>query len=120
MFASAFDLPENDGKIIHFPGSPLLFKTESIANFLELLRKKTIEKKTIGTELVTASMSPRTSDNGTYYAVEFTSTPNKPEQIKTLKAFLESNSDPRSGSRRARIYSARLAENQKQLPATNN
>ncbi len=57
--------------------SHILFKTESIGNFLELLRKLTIASVAIGTCIITAKMSKRTNDHGTYYAVEFEATDNK-------------------------------------------
>ncbi len=88
--------------------SHILFKTESSGNFLELLRKLTIALKAIGTCIVTAKMFKRTNDNGTYFAVEFEAVENNPERVKKLAQFVNNNNQ---------IYSARLAENQKQLPS---
>ncbi len=90
--------------------SHILFKTESIGNFLELLRKLTIAKLQLGTCIVTAQMSKRVNDYGTYFAVEFSATNNEQKRVKQLAEFISANSE--------RIYSTRLADNQKQLPPT--
>ncbi len=170
MYINAFELPEDNGEIIYFPGHPrsyrancqsgvfkigesetigssldmeilssrefpdtlfgypfqdwleiffidrenvvshVLFKTESIDNFLELLRKLRIARVALGSCIVTAQMSKRSNDYGTYYAVEFSATNNESKRVKQLAEFVNANSD--------RIYSARLTENQKQLPPT--
>ena len=97
--------------------SHILFKTESIANFLELMRKLTAIKKSIGTQIVTAKTAKRSNDSGTYYAVEFESKDNDSERIKQLSEFVNSNING--------IYSARLAdtfdkpEETKELPSNN-
>ncbi len=82
--------------------SHILFKTESIANFLELMRKLTAIKKSIGTQIVTAYTAKRSNDSGTYYAVEFESKDNDSDRIKQLSDFVNSNING--------IYSARLAD----------
>ncbi len=82
--------------------SHILFKTESIANFLELMRKLTAIKKSIGTQIVTAKTAKRSNDSGTYYAVEFESKDNDSDRIKQLSDFVNSNING--------IYSARLAD----------
>ncbi len=178
MFVNAFEIPEDNHSIIHFPGNPrqyrsdckagifkigeseiignsiemeiisfrdfddaifnypyqkwleiffidkdnvvshLLFKTESIDNFLELLRKLMIAKKAIRKSIVTAKMSKRSNDNGTYYAVEFESADNKPDRVKELTEFVNNNING--------IYDAKLAhtfknsQQAKQLPSVNN
>ena len=95
--------------------SHILFKTESIANFLELMRKLTRYQKSLGTQKVTASTAKRSNDTGTYYAVEFSSIDNKEERVKELAEFVDTNINE--------IYSARLintfkpAAEVKELPA---
>ncbi len=161
MFMNAFNLPERNNGIVHFPGSPrqyradckagifkigetdtlgktlqmevlayrsfnaqlfnypyqqwveaffidkentvshILFKTESIANFLELMRKLTAKEKSIGSQIVTAKTAKRSNDNGTYYAVEFESVDNEVERSNQLAEFVNSNING--------IYAARLA-----------
>ena len=96
--------------------SHILFKIESINNFLELLRKLRIARVALGACIVTAQMSKRSNDHETYFAVEFSATNNESKRVKQLAEFVNANNDPRSCSRRARIYSARLTDNQKQLP----
>lgn len=49
----------------------ILFKTESLDNFLNLTLDLGVKGIAIGTGIVTAKMSKRSSDTGTYYAVEF-------------------------------------------------
>ncbi len=77
----------------------ILFKTESINNFLELIRKLAIQNKAIGTCIVTAKTSKRSSEKGNYYAVEFESSDSNPERINELIEFVNQN----------QIYAARLA-----------
>ncbi len=97
--------------------SHILFKTESIANFLELMRKLTAKSQSLGTQIITAKTSKRTNDNGTYYAVEFESVDNSPERTQELAEFLNTNING--------IYAARLAHTfdepaqSPQLPGTN-
>ena len=97
--------------------SNILFKTESIANFLELMRKLMAANKALGTQIVTAKTSKRSNDTGTYYAVEFDSVDNNSERVKELTEFVNINMND--------IYAARLAntfenrEAAKELPPSN-
>lgn len=151
MFVNAFDLPERNNGIVHFPGSPrqyradckagifkigetdmlgksiqmevlayhsfnaelfnyqyqqwlevffvdkdntvsqILFKTESIANFLELMRKLAAINRPLGSQIVTVKTAKRSNDNGTYYVVEFERNNNKVERSKQLAEFVNSN-----------------------------
>ena len=108
FFAPLFNYPYQQWIEIFFIDkdntvSHILFKTESIGNFLELMRKLTASSKSIGTQIVTAKTAKRSNDNGTYYAVEFQSNDNKPERVKELTEFINDNI---SG-----LYAARLASN---------
>ncbi|WP_051023593.1 hypothetical protein [Synechococcus sp. PCC 7502] len=69
--------------------SHILFKTESLDNFDELVLELSERKVAIACGTVTAQMQSRSSrTNGTnYYAVEFTWQPNPPERIEEIKAF---------------------------------
>ena len=97
--------------------SHILFKTESIANFLELMRQLTANGKAIGTQIVTAKTSKRSNDNGNYFAVEFESIDNESDRIQTLCEFVNTNINS--------IYAARLAGTfdrppaKKELPPSN-
>ena len=88
----------------------ILFKTESLDNFLNLTLDLGIEGKAIGTGIVTAKMSKRSSSDtgGTYYAVEFDWNEQEAERVSELKAFVSQNS----------LYAARMNERQNlELPA---
>ena len=88
----------------------ILFKTESLDNFLNLTLDLGVKGIAIGTGIVAAKMNKRTSDTGTYYAVEFDwQEHQKEERVAELKAFVEQNS----------LYAARMNERQTlELPAT--
>jgi len=70
--------------------SNILFKTESITNFIELMRKLALNSQTMSTQIITAKTAKRSSEQGTYYAVEFTATDNKVERIQQLLEFTNS------------------------------
>ncbi|MGF1488798.1 MAG: hypothetical protein ACFBSE_17060 [Prochloraceae cyanobacterium] len=88
--------------------SHILFKNESLDNFIEMFRELSKDKKALGSGIIKAIMSKRSSETGTYYAVEFSWQENKSERVKELKTFCESN----------KIYSARFNETlaQAQIP----
>ncbi|HHP7231697.1 MAG TPA: hypothetical protein ACFCUY_12665 [Xenococcaceae cyanobacterium] len=87
----------------------ILFKTESLDNFLNLTLDLGVQGIAIGTGIVTAKMSKRSSDTGTYYAVEFDwEEQKKKERVEELKAFVSQNN----------LYAARMNERQSlELPA---
>ena len=81
----------------------ILFKTESLDNFLNLTLDLGLEGKAIGTGIVTARMNKRSNDNGSYFAVEFSwQEQEKKERVSELKAFVSQNS----------VYAARMNERQ--------
>ena len=82
----------------------ILLKTESLDNFLNLHLDLGIKGKAIGTGIVTAKMGKRSSESGTYYAVEFDWAEGKKERIKELITFIEQH----------QIYAARMQEQQAQ------
>lgn len=85
-----------------------LLKTESLDNFLNLHLDLGIQGKAIGTGVVTAKMDKRSSDLGTYYAVEFDWAEGEKQRIEELKAFISQH----------QIYAARMQGRQiEQLPA---
>lgn len=51
--------------------SSIMFKTESMDNFLELYRQTIADKKDLSTVQLIASMSPRAGEYGNFYALEF-------------------------------------------------
>ena len=51
--------------------SSILFKTESMDNFLEVYRQSLSNGQSLVTQRLTARMAERASENGKYYAVEF-------------------------------------------------
>jgi hypothetical protein len=69
--------------------SHIMFKSESLDNFDELVLELSDKKVAIACGTVTAQMQPRTSRaTGTsYYAVEFTWQPKAHERIEEIKAF---------------------------------
>lgn len=87
----------------------ILFKTESLDNFLNLTLDLGVEGIAIGTGIVTAKMNKRSNDTGTYYAVEFSwEKHTKKERTEELKAFVSQN----------HLYAARISERQNlELPA---
>jgi hypothetical protein len=86
----------------------LLFKTESLDNFLNLTLDLGLQGIAIGTGIVTAKMSKRSSDLGTYYAVEFDWQENQKERVEELKTFVSQH----------QLYAARMNERQNlELPA---
>jgi len=95
--------------------SNILFKTESIGNFLELITSLTVAKLPLGSQIVTAKTSKRSSDNGNYYAVEFSYVDNQADRAAELCDFITNNINE--------IYAARLAHTfdkpnpSQQLPA---
>ncbi|MDJ0718381.1 MAG: hypothetical protein QNJ54_29835 [Prochloraceae cyanobacterium] len=100
--------------------SNILFKTESINNFIELMRKLTLRSQTISTQIVTAKTAKRSSDRGTYYAVEFSASDNKPERIKQLIEFSKSEGNQLYSSRFADDVSEVQLVELEQLPPANN
>ena len=88
----------------------ILFKTESLDNFLNLTLDLGTKGIAIGTGIVTAKMSKRTSDTGTYYAVEFDwQEHSETERVAELKTFVGQNN----------LYAARLSDRQTlELPKT--
>lgn len=84
----------------------ILFKTESLDNFLNLHLDLGIKGVAIGTGIVTAKMNKRSSDLGTYYAVEFDWKDNQKERIEELKAFINQH----------QVYAARMGERRIELP----
>jgi hypothetical protein len=86
----------------------ILFKTESLDNFFTLTLDLSIQGIAIGTGIVSAEMSKRSNDNGTYYAVEFDWQENQQERVEELKTFVSQHN----------LYAARLNERQSlELPA---
>ena len=72
-------------------------------NFLNLTLDLGLEGKAIGTGIVTAEMSKRSSDTGTYYAVEFDwAEHQQKERVEELKTFVGQN----------HVYAARMNERQ--------
>jgi hypothetical protein len=71
--------------------SHIMFKSESLDNFDELVLELSDKKVAIACGTVTAQMQPRSSRaNGTsYYAVEFTWQPKATERIAEIKAFAQ-------------------------------
>ena len=81
----------------------ILFKTESLDNFLNLTLDLGTKGIAIGTGIITAKMSKRNSDTGTYYAVEFEWLEHpQTERIAELKAFVAQHN----------LYAARILERQ--------
>jgi len=71
--------------------SQILFKTESLDNFTNLVLEKAQEGVGIGQGITTATMSKRASRAGTgYFAVEFEWEPNKPERLAEITDFSQS------------------------------
>jgi hypothetical protein len=86
----------------------ILFKTESLDNFLNLTLDLGTLGVAIGTGIVTAKMNKRSSDTGTYYAVEFDWQEQKTERVAELKSFVTQHN----------LYAARMNEQQNlELPA---
>jgi len=90
--------------------SHILFKTESISNFVELIRKLIPQQKAVGTQIVTAKTSKRSSDNGTYYVVNFEAKDNEVDRVDQLCSFANANINE--------LYAGRLAQTFEQ-PAKN-
>ena len=88
----------------------VLFKTESLDNFLNLTLDLGVTHIAIGTGIVTAKMNKRSSDLGAYYAVEFDWEEHKQqERVSELKTFVSQNN----------LYAARMNERHNlELPAT--
>jgi hypothetical protein len=71
--------------------SQILFKTESMDNFVNLVLEKAQQGVALGQGITTGTMSKRASRAGTsYYAVEFEWEPNNPERLKEIAEFSES------------------------------
>jgi len=71
--------------------SQVLFKTESLDNFINLSLEKAQEGVALGQGITTGTMSKRASRAGTvYYAVEFEWEANNPERLKEIAEFSES------------------------------
>jgi len=71
--------------------SQVLFKTESLDNFVNLSLEKAQEGIALGQGVTTGTMSKRASRAGTaYYAVEFEWEPNTPERLKEIAEFSQS------------------------------
>ncbi len=68
----------------------MLLKGASIDNFVELWTKCTIEKKPIGSLIITATMDKRTGKNGDYYVVSFSAKPNDKKRVAELQHFAQS------------------------------
>ncbi len=100
--------------------SNILFKTESITNFIELMRKLALNSQTISTQIVTAKTAKRSSEQGTYYAVEFTATDNKVERIQQLLEFTNSQGKELCVSRFADNNQEIQLAQLEQLPPANN
>ena len=88
----------------------ILFKTESLDNFLNLTLDLGTKGIAIGTGIITAKMSKRSSDTGAYYAVEFDwQEQEQKERVTELKTFVGQNN----------LYAARLSDRQTlELPKT--
>ena len=88
----------------------VLFKTESLDNFLNLTLDLGVKGIAIGTGIVTAKMNKRSSDLGAYYAVEFDWEEHKQKKrVSELKTFVSQNN----------LYAARMNERQNlELPPT--
>jgi len=67
----------------------VLFKTESLDNFDEMVLDLSANKQAIATGIVTAEMVPRSSSatGNSYHAVEFTWKANTAERIEEIRAF---------------------------------
>ncbi len=71
--------------------SQVLFKTESLDNFMNLSLEKAQEGIALGQGVTTGTMSKRASRAGTtYYAVEFEWEPNKEERLLEITEFSKS------------------------------
>ena len=68
--------------------SHILFKTESLDNFVNLNLLLLSKMKAFGLGITTATMSKRASQSGnSYFAIEFEWNPQKEERIKELSKF---------------------------------
>ncbi|WP_036478523.1 hypothetical protein [Myxosarcina sp. GI1] len=84
----------------------ILLKTESLDNFINLHLDLGVKGIAIGTGIVTAKMDKRSSELGTYYAVEFEWAENQEERVEELKAFIGQH----------QLYAARMKDGQVELP----
>ena len=84
----------------------ILLKTESLDNFLNLLLDLGIKGIAIGAGIATAKMNKRSSELGTYYAVEFDWNEGQQGRIEELKLF----------DAQHQVYAARMNERQVELP----
>ena len=66
--------------------SSILFKTESIENFVNLAVELAAKKNNFDGGLTTGSMAERLGISGRYYAVEFSWEPLPPERLEKIKA----------------------------------
>lgn len=67
--------------------SHILFKTESLDNFLNLTLDLATEGTALGTGVTTAQMCKRSGELGVYYAVEFEWNPSPAQRVQELQLF---------------------------------
>jgi hypothetical protein len=67
--------------------SHILFKTESLDNFLNLTLDLATEGIALGNGVTTATMSKRSGELGVYYAVEFEWQPSPDQRVQELRSF---------------------------------
>lgn len=79
--------------------SQVLFKTESMDNFINYFLVLGQKGSNVGLGVTTARMCKRSNDTGNYYAAEFEFKESDPKRIKELQLFASEHE----------IYSARLA-----------
>lgn len=67
--------------------SHILFKTQSLDNFLDFMLDLASQGKAIGQGVTTAKMSKRSGDLGVYYAVDFEGKESTKKRVTELQAF---------------------------------
>ena len=84
------------------------------------MRKLALNSQTMSTQIITAKTAKRSSEQGTYYAVEFTATDNKVERIQQLLEFTNSQGKELCVSRFAdNNQEIQLAQLEELAPANN-
>jgi hypothetical protein len=80
--------------------SHILFKTQSLDNFLDFMLDLASQGKAIGQGVTTAKMSKRSGDLGIYYAVDFEWKESNKKRVTELQAFASEQD----------LYASRLAD----------
>lgn len=68
--------------------SNMFLRTHSIGNFKNLINALMAKKISPVTQIITAKMAKKTTNNNTYHIVEFESEPNTPEDVKEIFEFI--------------------------------